>query len=218
MNGPLLPRRIMNRRSLRRTWLLSWYYVLPLLCLVLPAICWRYSTLLLHSAETPPVLTPLQQLRQLKASHLDQDVTGPSRSISSVDKQQLKAAALDPVDLSAQITAAQQYVDSIVNPKKRTAPKTWHYIFTPESYEMRAQYKKVSSCSAVLQHNQQQQLPTFDGAQVISSCGCSKQDYQCQAGGATCLTFTPTACIVHTTVSPCTGTGGSLHAPTMQPG
>lgn len=145
MNGPLLPRRIMNRRSLRRSWLSSWYYVLPLLCLVLPVICWQCSTLLLHSAERPPVLTPLQQLRQLKASQLDHGVTGPSRSISSVDKQQPKAASLDPVDLSAQISAAQQYLDSILNPKKRTAPKTWHYIFTPESYEMRSQYKKVSS-------------------------------------------------------------------------
>lgn len=138
------------RRSQRRSWVTSWLYVLPVLCLALPFIYWQTSMLLLPTPSAGlPELTPLQRLQQQKARGLE-ELSGHSRSISSVPdiKAQGEAAAAPeagppPPTTVAEITAAKNYLDSIQYPKPRPAVKAWTYVIDPEPWEMRRQRLKV---------------------------------------------------------------------------
>lgn len=157
-------RKAAARRSQRRSWVTSWLYVLPVLCLALPFIYWQSSTLLLPTPSAGLAeLTPLQRLQQQKARGLE-ELSGRSRSISSVpdSKVQEEAAAAPeagppPPTTVAEITAAQSYLDNIQYPKPRPAVKAWKYVIQPEPWEMRRQRLKV--CGGVCSSGRSKPCP-----------------------------------------------------------
>jgi hypothetical protein len=144
-------RKAAGRRSQRRSWVSSWPYLLPVLCLALPFIYWQTSMLLLPTPGAGLAeLTPLQRLQQQKAKgSLEEQLSGSSRSISSVpdtkaaQEEAPAPAGPPPPTTVAEITAAQAYLDSIQYPKPRPGVKAWKYVIDPEPWEMRRQRLKV---------------------------------------------------------------------------